>query len=191
MELLEEAGMADFEFEIVSIEGPAATPPTPSPRSGVCLIQREADGAARLDFMKRLHELSLSKKNWTTARSLGVQILSLAYRSGEAWNEFGFANEEFDALLAQANATADADPRREIMAQLQAIISSTRASRSSPTGARSTATPSPKWSAPRCISATCRRCISGASPPNQQARPVPAHRGGPKPLGPAHRARPG
>ena len=28
----------------------------------------------------------------------------LAYKSGEAWNEFGWANAEFDALLAEANA---------------------------------------------------------------------------------------
>jgi peptide/nickel transport system substrate-binding protein len=35
-----------------------------------------------------------------------VQILNLAYRSGVPWNESGFANAEFDALLDQANGIA-------------------------------------------------------------------------------------
>jgi hypothetical protein len=39
-----------------------------------------------------------------------------------AWNESGFANAEFDALLDQANGIQDADARREIMAQLQTIM---------------------------------------------------------------------
>ena len=46
----------------------------------------------------------------------------LAYRSGEAWNEAGFANEEFDRLLAEANSIADADKRRTVMGKLQAIM---------------------------------------------------------------------
>ncbi len=29
-------------------------------------------------------------------RPLGVQVLSLAYRTGEAWNETAFTNAEFD-----------------------------------------------------------------------------------------------
>ena len=53
---------------------------------------------------------------------MGTQVLSLAYRSGEAWNEFGFANPEFDALLAQANSLANADERRSVMGKLQGII---------------------------------------------------------------------
>jgi len=55
-----------------------------------------------------------SSTNWNH-RPLGTQVLGLAYRSGEAWNEAGFANEEFDTLLAEANSIADADKRREVM----------------------------------------------------------------------------
>jgi peptide/nickel transport system substrate-binding protein len=51
-----------------------------------------------------------------------VQVLALAYRSGEAWNEAGFSNEEFDRLLSQAMAIPDADKRRKIMAKLEAIM---------------------------------------------------------------------
>ena len=55
-------------------------------------------------------------------RELGVQILNLAYRSGVAWNETGFANAEFDRLLDEANGIQDADARRVVMARLQQIM---------------------------------------------------------------------
>ena len=48
--------------------------------------------------------------------------MGLAYRSGEAWNEAGFANAEFDALLAKANGIADAGERSKVMAGLQTIM---------------------------------------------------------------------
>jgi peptide/nickel transport system substrate-binding protein len=62
-----------------------------------------------------------SATDWAQ-RPLGVQVLSLAYRSGEAWNESGFASEEFDQLLNQAMAIPDPDQRRELMAQIQQIM---------------------------------------------------------------------
>ncbi len=55
-------------------------------------------------------------------RPLGVQILALAYRSGEAWNESAFSNAEFDSLLAEALSISDVDARREVMAKLQKIM---------------------------------------------------------------------
>lgn len=55
-------------------------------------------------------------------RPLGVQVLNLAYKTGGAWNETGFANGEFDALLARAGAIASADARRVIMARLEEIL---------------------------------------------------------------------
>ena len=55
-------------------------------------------------------------------RPLGVQTYQLAYRSGVPWNETGFANAEFDQLLTEAYAIADADKRRELMARMEKII---------------------------------------------------------------------
>ncbi len=52
-------------------------------------------------------------------RPLGVQVLGLAYRSGEAWNEAAFNNEEFDTLLAKANSIANADERRVVMERIE------------------------------------------------------------------------
>ena len=64
-----------------------------------------------------------STTNWN-ARPLGVQVLALAYRSDAQWNETGFSDPEFDALLEQALATPDADDRRSIMAELEKILQS-------------------------------------------------------------------
>ncbi len=55
-------------------------------------------------------------------RPLGVMVLGLGYRSGVPWNESGFANEEFDRLLAQAEGTLDVDKRRAIMADIEKIM---------------------------------------------------------------------
>jgi peptide/nickel transport system substrate-binding protein len=55
-------------------------------------------------------------------RPLGIQVLSLAYRSGAAWNETGYENPEFDKLLDQASMTLDVSKRREVMAQIQQIL---------------------------------------------------------------------
>lgn len=62
-----------------------------------------------------------SSTNWNH-RPLGTQVLGLAYRSGEAWNESGFANAEFDALLEKANSIADAKKRKAVMSKIQAIM---------------------------------------------------------------------
>ena len=45
-------------------------------------------------------------------RPLGVQILALAYRTGEAWNEGAYSNPDFDAKLDAALAVADAESAR-------------------------------------------------------------------------------
>ncbi|MGB4952073.1 MAG: diguanylate cyclase, partial [Rhizobiaceae bacterium] len=49
-------------------------------------------------------------------------VLALAYRSGEAWNESAYANPDFDAKLNAALAIADADKRREVMKDVEAIL---------------------------------------------------------------------
>ena len=55
-------------------------------------------------------------------RPLGVQVLALAYRSGGAWNETGFANPEFDAKLNQALSIADPEKRRVVMQDIEKIL---------------------------------------------------------------------
>ena len=69
--------------------------------------------------------------NWTgypfsltewNGRPLGIQVISLAYRSGAAWNESAYANPEFDAALDEALATPDPAARAEVMARLETML---------------------------------------------------------------------
>ncbi|MDQ2067616.1 ABC transporter substrate-binding protein [Xinfangfangia sp. CPCC 101601] len=59
--------------------------------------------------------------NWAH-RSLATMTLGLAYRSGVPWNESHFASAEFDAALADAEATVDVEARRVKMEAVQRIL---------------------------------------------------------------------
>ncbi|MDX2484164.1 MAG: ABC transporter substrate-binding protein [Pseudodonghicola sp.] len=121
--LMEEAGMMDFEHEIVSIDDDWRKNTT----DAVAAQLRDAGFKVKRTvlpgntFWNDWVKYPFSSTNWNH-RPLGVQIWALAYRSGEAWNEFGWANPEFDALLEDALAIADADKRREIAAKGEALI---------------------------------------------------------------------
>ena len=121
--LMEEAGMLDFEHEIISIDDDWRKNTT----DAVAAQLRDAGFKVKRTvlpgstFWNDWVKSPFSSTNWNH-RPLGVQIHALAYRSGEAWNEFGWSNAEFDALLAEALSIADADKRREVMAKMEAII---------------------------------------------------------------------
>ncbi|WP_372574376.1 ABC transporter substrate-binding protein [Ruegeria jejuensis] len=121
--LMDEAGMGDYEHEIQSIDDDWRRNTT----AAVVAQLNDAGIKARhtvlpgSTFWNDWTKYPFSSTNWNH-RPLGVQILALAYKSGEAWNESGFANEEFDTLLAEANSIADVDKRREVMGKLQGIM---------------------------------------------------------------------
>lgn len=123
MELMKEAGMEDFEHEIISIDDGYRKDTT----DAVAAQLRDAGFKVKRTvlpgstFWNDWVKYPYSSTNWNH-RPLGVQIWALAYRSGEAWNEFGWANPEFDAILEKALATADVDKRRELMAQGEKLI---------------------------------------------------------------------
>ncbi len=121
--LMDEAGMADFEHELVSIDDGWRKDTTDAVAAqlrdaGIKIKRTVLPGST---FWNDWVAYPFSSTNWNH-RPLGTQILGLAYRSGEAWNESGFANEEFDTLLAEANSIADVDKRRAVMSKLQAIM---------------------------------------------------------------------
>ena len=121
--LMEEAGMMDYEHELISIEDDWRRPST----DAVAAQLRDAGFKVKRTvlpgstFWNDWAKYPFSSTNWNM-RPLGVQVLGLAYRSGEAWNESGMQNAEFDKLLAEANGIADADKRREVMAKIEAIM---------------------------------------------------------------------
>ena len=121
--LMEEAGMIDYEHELISIDDDWRKNTTDS----VAAQMRDAGIPVRRTIMpgstfwNDWANYPFSSTNWNH-RPLGTQVLGLAYRSGEAWNEFAWSNAEFDALLAEANGIADADARRVVMAKIQKIV---------------------------------------------------------------------
>ena len=121
--LLEEAGMLDFEHELMSLDDgyrkdTADAVAAQLRDAGFNVTRTVLPGST---FWNDWAKYPFSSTNWNH-RPLGVQIWALAYRSGEAWNEFGYANAEFDAVLEKALATADVDARRTLMAEGQKIL---------------------------------------------------------------------
>ena len=123
MALLEEAGMADFEHELISIDDAWRRDATDAVaeelRSAGIKVKRTIIPGS--SFWNNWTQYPYSTTSWNQ-RPLGVQIYALAYRSGEAWNETAFSNAEFDSLLSDSLKVADAGTRSKIMARMEAIL---------------------------------------------------------------------
>lgn len=122
-EMIAEAGMADHEFELISLDDDwqAATCDAVAAQirdAGINIKRTVMPGST---FWNDWTKYPFSATEWNM-RPLGVQVLAAAYKTGEAWNETAFSNEEFDAKLAEALAIADADKRREVMKRLEEIM---------------------------------------------------------------------
>lgn len=121
--MVAEAGHADTEFEIISLDADW--------QKNTCDVIAAQMRDAGLNVKRTILPGSTFWNDWTKypfsatewgPRPLGIQIMALAYKSGAAWNESGFSNAEFDSLLEQGLSIADADARREIMAKMQKIM---------------------------------------------------------------------
>lgn len=121
--LLEESGHGDTEFELISISGDWRTVTS----DAIAAQMREAGFKVKRTvlpgstFWNNWTGYDFSTTSWG-ARPLGVQLYGIAYRSGEAWNESGHSNPEFDAKLNEAVGIFDADKRRILMAELQLML---------------------------------------------------------------------
>ncbi len=121
--LMKEAGMEDYEHELLSIDDAWRKNTTDAVAAqlrdaGIKVKRTILPGST---FWNDWAKYPFSSTNWNH-RPLGVQVLALAYRSGEAWNEFGWSNAEFDALLETALATADVEKRRAITAKMEKLV---------------------------------------------------------------------
>lgn len=121
--LMEEAGMGDYEHDLVSIDDDW--------RKNTCDAVAAQLRDAGIKVRRTILPGSTFWNDWTKypfsatewgPRPLGIQIFALAYKSGAAWNESGFSNAEFDSLLEQGLSVADANARRDIMAKMQKIM---------------------------------------------------------------------
>jgi peptide/nickel transport system substrate-binding protein len=121
--LMEEAGMAEYEHELLSVDDDWRRNTTDAVAAqlrdaGINVKRTILPGST---FWNDWITYPFSSTNWN-GRPLGVQTYALAYRSGAAWNEFGWSNADFDALLDEALSIADADTRRQLSASMQQLI---------------------------------------------------------------------
>jgi peptide/nickel transport system substrate-binding protein len=121
--LMAEAGQADFEHEIITIEdewqkntGDAIA--AQLREAGIKVKRTVLPGSTFWnDWTKYPYSLTI----WYM-RPLGVQALALGYRTGEAWNESGYSDPAFDAKLKEALAIADPEKRKVVMKELETIL---------------------------------------------------------------------
>ena len=123
MEMAREAGHAETEIELISIDGDWRTITTDAigavlREAGFNIRRRIIAGAT---FWNAWTDYPFSTTSWG-GRPFAVQVLALAYRTGEPWNETGFSDPEFDAVLEQALGTPDTEARRVLCARLQTIL---------------------------------------------------------------------
>ena len=121
--MMAEAGMGDYEHELISIDDDWRRNTTDAVAqqlrdAGIKVKRTILPGST---FWNDWAKYPFSSTNWNM-RPLGVQVLALAYRSGEAWNEAAFNNAEFDSLLSDALSIANADERRVVMEKIQKIM---------------------------------------------------------------------
>ncbi len=121
--LLAEAGYADYEHELISVDidwhknsGDAVAGQLRD--AGIKVKRTVLPGST---FWNDWTKYPFSMTNWNM-RPLGIQVVSIAYRSGEAWNETGYANPELDAKINEALSIADSGKRKAVMGEIQTIL---------------------------------------------------------------------
>ena len=121
--LMAEAGHADTELELISYESdyvknPADVIAEQCREAGIKVKRTVIPGSS---FWNDWTKYPWSTTEWNM-RPLGVQVLALGYRTGEAWNETAYSNPEFDKKLNAALAVADAGKRKEMMKDIEQIL---------------------------------------------------------------------
>ncbi|MFD9902254.1 ABC transporter substrate-binding protein [Mesorhizobium sp. NPDC059025] len=121
--LMEEAGKLEFEHELISDDedwhkNTADAIAAQVREAGFKIKRTVLPGST---FWNDWTKFPFSLTGWTM-RPLGVQVLALAYRSGEAWNETAFSDKEFDAKLSEALSIADVKKRQAVMRDVEKIL---------------------------------------------------------------------
>ena len=121
--LMAEAGQADFEHELITVEDEWQK------NTGDAIAGQLRD--AGIKVKRTVLPGSTFWNDWTKypysmtiwyMRPLGVQVLALGYRTGEAWNETAYSNPDFDAKLKEALSQIDVAKRKEVMKDVETIL---------------------------------------------------------------------
>ena len=123
LQLMREAGLEGAEHELISIDdewqrNTADAVAAMLRDAGIPVRRRRLRGE---EFWAGWREYAFSGTEWNM-RPLGVQTMALAYRSDSPWNESAYANPAFDAALDRAMGIIDPNDRRDVMAELEAML---------------------------------------------------------------------
>jgi peptide/nickel transport system substrate-binding protein len=121
--LMAEAGQADFEHDLITVDedwhkntGDAIA--AQLREAGIKVKRTVLPGST---FWNDWTKYPYSMTNWNM-RPLGIQVVAIAYRTGEAWNEAAYSNPDLDAKIGEALSIADAEKRKVVMADIQKIL---------------------------------------------------------------------
>jgi peptide/nickel transport system substrate-binding protein len=123
--MMAEAGQADFEHDLITVDedwhkntGDAIA--AQLREAGIKVKRTVLPGST---FWNDWTKYPYSLTNWNM-RPLGVQVVAIAYRTGEAWNEAAYSNPELDAAIGEALSIADAEKRKGVMEKIETILQS-------------------------------------------------------------------
>ncbi|MEQ1950306.1 ABC transporter substrate-binding protein [Mesorhizobium sp. CN2-181] len=123
--LMAEAGQADFEHELITVDedwhkntGDAIAAQLRD--AGIKVKRTVLPGST---FWNDWTKYPYSMTNWNM-RPLGIQVVAIGYRTGEAWNESAYSNPELDAKIGEALSIADAEKRKVPMKDIETILQS-------------------------------------------------------------------
>ncbi|MBZ9765972.1 ABC transporter substrate-binding protein [Mesorhizobium sp. CA6] len=122
-QMLTEAGAIDFEHELISNDEDYHKNTT----DAIAAQLREAGIKVKRTvlpsstFWNDWTKYPFSETNWNM-RPLGIQVIAIAYRTGEAWNETAYANPNFDKKVNEALGIADAEKRKVVMKDIEQTL---------------------------------------------------------------------
>lgn len=118
--LMAEAGQTDYEHEFITVDedfhrntGDAIA--AQLREAGIKVKRTVLPGST---FWNDWTKYPFSITNWNM-RPLGIQVVSIAYRTGEAWNETAYSNPELDSMINKALTIADHAERAEVMKNIE------------------------------------------------------------------------
>ena len=143
MPALEAAGMADTEFEVISLDDglEAATTAAVAAQLKDAGIEHQAHGDAGLDLLERLAEIPVLVDDLEPPPAGGAEHVRWPTPRPGRGTKPPWRTPSSTPLMAKALSLADADERREVDGDAGARSCRTKATSSSPTGARCSATP--------------------------------------------------
>jgi peptide/nickel transport system substrate-binding protein len=121
--LMEEAGQMDYEHDLITVDEDWHR----NTGDAIAAQLREAGFKVKRTvlpgstFWNDWTKYPYSMTNWNM-RPLGIQVVSIAFRTGEAWNETAYSDPELDAKINEALTIADPEERKAVMGDIQKMI---------------------------------------------------------------------